>query len=544
MSSLNEGNQTLTFDYKNQATGALFNTLLRDLLKPGVSKIATAITNTGNVITIPAMTIGFNVGTNKFIHITTTENVLKTAIMANGDMLVATFTYAESIDTFIDWTWRPSGGSAITNEVILCQVTYDGGGNVTAIDNSVQTKGLYDNTTGIAIVDTSMSIGKTTPPVKTVDIAGTLDVTDAVTFGSTLSIIGNIISAINIIGNFAINTNKFTVDSATGNTLVAGTLDVTNDLKVNTDKVTIDSATGDTFIAGTLGVTGIVTLDDDLNVAGNLDVAGSGITGSGNLTMSGIVTAPEIITTGIYTTATGYTSLDDDKYGTIIYSGTSGDQTHDLPTLADNQGREITIINDDATPDTITVDGEGSEAIDDMTTIDLAKQGDFITVKALPTKWKIINEKISCQLNLNTHAGYGSSDTRIVKFTNVVDDYGNMFSHNHGSYGTAGLDITINKSGKFSFTYISSAPNLERGRFGLTLNVSSRNTNLGVQDVAEIIGYGSIESLSGGAVPTTQVQTVTWSGFLNKNDVIRPHTNGYTVDTSIKSQFMVSYLGN
>ncbi len=59
-------------------------------------------------------------------------------------------------------------------------------------------------------------------------------------FGSTLG----------VTGDFAVNTDKFTVTAASGNTLVAG------DFAVNTDKLTVAGATGNTLVAGTLDVTG------------------------------------------------------------------------------------------------------------------------------------------------------------------------------------------------------------------------------------------------------------------------------------------------
>lgn len=94
-------------------------------------------------------------------------------------------------------------------------------------------------------------------------------------------------------GNFAINTNKFNVTAASGNTTIAGTLGVTGvitgpsvnltgnalvagnfsvggtklyvygangDLSVNTNKFTIAGASGNTTVAGTLGVTGLATM--------------------------------------------------------------------------------------------------------------------------------------------------------------------------------------------------------------------------------------------------------------------------------------------
>ena len=93
----------------------------------------------------------------------------------------------------------------------------------------------------------------------------TLRIHDASTAGG-VKVITEGTGTTNISNDMAVNTDKMTVDSATGNTVVAGTLGVTgitsltNDLTVNTDKMTVDGATGNTVVAGTLGVTGNTTL--------------------------------------------------------------------------------------------------------------------------------------------------------------------------------------------------------------------------------------------------------------------------------------------
>jgi len=102
-------------------------------------------------------------------------------------------------------------------------------------------------------------------------------------------------------GDFAVATDKFTVASATGNTVVAGTCDiagatdVTGDLTVNTDKVTITAASGNTDIAGTLTADGLSNLDGGIAVdtdkftvsAAGAVVAASTLTAAGNTTLSG-----------------------------------------------------------------------------------------------------------------------------------------------------------------------------------------------------------------------------------------------------------------
>jgi hypothetical protein len=60
-------------------------------------------------------------------------------------------------------------------------------------------------------------------------------------------------------GDFAINTDKFTVAAATGNVAIAG------DVAVATNKFTVAASSGNTLVAGTLAVTGASTLTGALS---------------------------------------------------------------------------------------------------------------------------------------------------------------------------------------------------------------------------------------------------------------------------------------
>jgi hypothetical protein len=76
-------------------------------------------------------------------------------------------------------------------------------------------------------------------------------------------------------GDIDVNTDKFNVDGSTGNTDIAGTLDVTGavgidgNLDVATNKFTVDSSTGNTVVAGTLGVTGATSMSSTLAMGSN-----------------------------------------------------------------------------------------------------------------------------------------------------------------------------------------------------------------------------------------------------------------------------------
>ncbi|MBI1272911.1 MAG: hypothetical protein GC131_02355 [Alphaproteobacteria bacterium] len=95
-------------------------------------------------------------------------------------------------------------------------------------------------------------------------------------------------------GDFAINSDKFTVEGSSGNTVVGGTLGVTGtsalaalglsgNLTVNTDKFTVDAATGNTLAAGTLDVTGAVTGASFAGSGASLTALNASALGSGTV---------------------------------------------------------------------------------------------------------------------------------------------------------------------------------------------------------------------------------------------------------------------
>jgi hypothetical protein len=93
---------------------------------------------------------------------------------------------------------------------------------------------------------------------------------------------------------------------------MSGTLGVTGDFKVNTDKFTVAASTGNTVVAGTLNVTGNTTLTGDLAVNGSdITTTGSGTatlfnTNALTLNMGGAATAVAIGSTSSGTTTIGY----------------------------------------------------------------------------------------------------------------------------------------------------------------------------------------------------------------------------------------------
>ena len=137
--------------------------------------------------------------------------------------------------------------------------------------------------------------------------------------------------ATGIDGDFDINTNKFTVASATGNTAIAGTLAVTGatgidgDFDINTNKFTVASASGNTAVAGTLAVTGATGIDGDLDVNTNkfTVTAGEGNTSiAGTLAVTNAATFSDSLTVSGATTLNGNITLGNASGDTITVTGT------------------------------------------------------------------------------------------------------------------------------------------------------------------------------------------------------------------------------
>lgn len=105
------------------------------------------------------------------------------------------------------------------------------------------------------------------------------------------------------------------------------------------------------------------------------------------------VTVLESVSMGmLYETASDYVILDDDNYGYIWVDARTGDKTITLPTLADNQGREI-LIGASHHGGAVIVDGEGAETIDGNATFKICNQYGYIKLKAITSGWVSISQQ-------------------------------------------------------------------------------------------------------------------------------------------------------
>ena len=148
----------------------------------------------------------------------------------------------------------------------------DGSGN----DSALQISSVAVNTTNDFSVNGAASKFTVASASGNTLIAGTLGVTGATNLSSLItSGAATIGGALNVTG----------ATTLTGNLSVPGNLAVTGNFAVNTNKFTVAASSGDTVIAGTLGVTGGVTASGNLSALGT--VGGNGLSINGNAGITG-----------------------------------------------------------------------------------------------------------------------------------------------------------------------------------------------------------------------------------------------------------------
>lgn len=255
----------------------------------------------------------------------TDNEVTSISIFANSTQLGAAasgsnteLVTSDAIKTYVDGKTASLGAAVADTQVVYSAsgtlsgdpgLTYNAGLNVLSVANSVavganvilsNTSLLIGNSTVNAVLtDTSFSIGNSTVNTSitssAVDIDGTLDVADAVSFLSTANIAGaaEFGNTVLIIGNTTISNTIAVTGNATfsntlavtGETTLSGTLEVTGNATFS-NSATI---TGNVVMSNTLAVTGSVDLSNTLTTAGlanvaSLKVVGESDTGNVNIT--------------------------------------------------------------------------------------------------------------------------------------------------------------------------------------------------------------------------------------------------------------------
>ena len=216
---------------------------------------------------------------------------------------------------------------------------------ITDFDSGQLLLTVMNNATFLMVIEGGGDVGiNTVSPQYKMDVNGTFRAVGAGLFNSTLGVTGLITATAGL------TTAGGPLTLGAGDDLIGSS---TSDITINTNKFTVAGATGNTIIGGTLGVTGLITATAGLTTAGGDITLGTGddLIGSstsdiifntdkftvagatGNTVIAGTLTCQdELILTSKVNLGTGYVdagtaaSNEDDVsgYATVILTPTSG----------------------------------------------------------------------------------------------------------------------------------------------------------------------------------------------------------------------------
>lgn len=133
-------------------------------------------------------------------------------------------------------------------------------------------------------------------------------------------------------------------------------------------------------------------------------------------------------------------------------------------------------------------------------------------------------------VRLNTANGYGSTNTMIRRFLNVVANQGEDITYSDSA--TLGASFTINTSGVYAISYDDNFT--ASGWLGASLNSSQLTTNISTMTAANILMAAYTPSAGGSSSASCVVH-------LPAGSVVRPHTSGQATGTTTNAvQFTIT----
>lgn len=134
--AIDRGAQILSFDYKHQLTGELFNRKAYGMVVPGIYKGGVVTITGSNTISIAPFTAFINSDDDKTLQVETTLAVSLT-ISEVTPIVYIYYEYAESIQNYVDFRQRADTGSPTNNEVTICKCIFSSG-SISSINQSEQ----------------------------------------------------------------------------------------------------------------------------------------------------------------------------------------------------------------------------------------------------------------------------------------------------------------------------------------------------------------------------------------------------------------------
>ncbi len=139
------------------------------------------------------------------------------------------------------------------------------------------------------------------------------------------------------------------------------------------------------------------------------------------------------------------------------------------------------------------------------------------------------------EVAVHTGNNHGSTNTKIRRFTTTKTSIGSAITY--ADSATLGSSFTINESGVYSIQYWDVRTSGSE-RIGLSLNTTGPTVNINSITESERMGSWTFCA----AAVTAQYS---WTGRLNKGDVVRPHTEGACNTTAAGEAYVrIAKIGN
>lgn len=137
------------------------------------------------------------------------------------------------------------------------------------------------------------------------------------------------------------------------------------------------------------------------------------------------------------------------------------------------------------------------------------------------------------EVRLHTANGYGSSGTKIRRFTTAASNIGTSVSYVDDA--TNGATFTVNDTGIYQISFTGEFSAL--ANLGISLNASSLTTNVESLAAAEVLAMDTTSASGSLGCASATVS-------LSKNDIIRPHTDGTASGTASLTHFSITKIGS
>lgn len=155
--------------------------------------------------------------------------------------------------------------------------------------------------------------------------------------------------------------------------------------------------------------------------------------------------------------------------------------------------------------------------------------------RELSTFKEVIVEEADSMIRLHTANGYGSTATKIRRFSTIVQNLGDAITYDDTAAN--GASFIINKSGNYSINYCDTASG--DTSIGISKNSTQLTTEIYSITAADRL---AVSDINGGS----SFGEVSWTGYLEAGDIIRPHHSNsaaFYVDAA-RTSFTISHQGS